>query len=168
MVTSMKLIPLTQGQFAKVDDDMYEELNQYNWYARYNKSTNHFYVIRAAKIIKVNKSAKHLRMHRVIMNCPEGMVVDHINHDTLDNRRSNLRICTVAQNTYNRRPNKKSKSKYKGVGWRENRSHWHVAISVNGKKISLKTFKCEHEAARAYNEAALKYHGEFAYINIID
>jgi len=164
----MKLIPLTQGQFAKVDDDMYEELNQYKWYARCHKPKNYYYAIRADKIIKGNKSAKHLRMHRVIMNCPEGMVVDHINHDTLDNQRHNLRVCTTAQNTYNRLPNRIGKSRYKGVVWVKNRNHWHVAISVNGTRISLRTFKCEHDAARSYNEASLKYHGEFGYINIID
>ena len=93
--------------------------------------------------------------------------VDHINHDGIDNRKSNLRICSSNQNKMNRRPNRNKIAKYKGLCLNKKTGKWIVRISVNGKRLYLGTFKNEATAASKYNEAAIKYHGEFAKLNEI-
>jgi hypothetical protein len=105
-------------------------------------------------------------MHRVILNAPKGLMVDHINHDTLDNRKENLRIVTNQQNTFNQKL-KNHSSKYKGVTWNSNSEKWCARIRHN-KPIYLGLFKDEKEAGMAYNEGAKKYFGEFALLNDID
>jgi len=104
-------------------------------------------------------------MHRLIMDPPRGYVVDHINGDGLDNRRANLRLATHAQNGRNRRKIKKGISKYKGVSWEESTGKWRALIHVDRKKISLGCYKDEVTAAKVYDKAAKKYHGEFARLN---
>ncbi len=105
-------------------------------------------------------------MHQEIIQVPKGMVVDHINHDGMDNRDANLRAATRAQNMRNRRKiSKSSSSKYKGVTWKKDRSKWEASITFERKYIFLGHFENEIDAARAYDEAAKKYHGEFACLN---
>lgn len=108
-----------------------------------------------------------LKMHRMIMNASKGFVVDHINHNGLDNRKANLRLVTNAQNSYNRPCFKKkgSPSQYKGVYWSKRDNKWQVQISCKGKVKTIGQFKDEIQAAKAYDKAAKKYHGEFAYLN---
>ena len=89
------MIPLTKGKFAVVDAGDFVMVAQYDWYA--SKSRNDFYAVR--NVIENGRRTK-LYMHRFIMDCPSGMVVHHINGDTLDNRRSNLEVCTVSLNQY--------------------------------------------------------------------
>jgi len=93
--------------------------------------------------------------------------VDHINGDNLDNRKKNLRLCTYAENNRNRKPLENKTSKYKGVGLNKNYKikTWQARIVKNSKRYSLGYFKNEKEAALAYNQAAKKYFGEFAYLN---
>lgn len=151
-----KLIRLPQGKFCIVDTEDYEYLNQWKW-----DISPLGYVTRA-----------WIRIHRVIMKAPDDMEVDHINGDLLDNRKCNLRICTHAQNSKNRKPNKNGKSKFKGVTWREEKKkstsrRWRVRISIDGKRIHVGDYITEREAAIAYNNAALKYHGEYARLNIL-
>ena len=107
---------------------------------------------------------KVMKLHRFIMNCPSGMYVDHINCNTLDNRRSNLRICTNAENGRNRRKNSNSTSGYKGVYWKKQYSKWTALICVNGKSIFLGYFDTPEKAYEAYVAASKKYHGEFGRI----
>lgn len=100
-----------------------------------------------------------------LMEVPKGMVVDHINGDPLDNRRSNLRICTVAQNIYNSRKRVISSNSLKGVQYRRDKPRtkpWRASITVNGKKISLGHFETIEQAHQAYSSAAIKHRGEYA------
>jgi hypothetical protein len=110
-------------------------------------------------------------LHRLIMDCPKGMVVDHINGDTLDNRKSNLRICTKLQNQYNQKKHKGNKhSKYKGVTLRKELKSkpWEAFIYANRTHRRLGYFATEIEAAEAYNKAALQMYGEYAKLNELD
>jgi hypothetical protein len=156
------LIPLTQGKFAIVDDDDFNNLIKNNWHA--HKHGQYFYARRSGKCIKGKR--KMIFMAREILGLVHGdkKYVDHINHDTLDNRKANLRVCTSAENSYNR-ITKKHTSKYKGVRWQKRSKKWAAQIQYNHKIIHLGYFFDETTAARAYDFAALKYFGGFANLN---
>lgn len=128
-------------------------VNQYSWSINKNKHYAN------AKI-----GRKLVKMHRLIMGYPQ-LQVDHINHNRLDNRRSNLRLCTNQQNCFNRRPYSNNKCGYKGVSWLENRKRYVANIFIDGKVKRLGSFKDVREAALAYNDGAKELFGEFAYIN---
>ena len=110
-------------------------------------------------------------LHRIIMNCPKDMVVDHINGNTLDNRKSNLRICTKLQNQYNQKKHRGNRhSKYKGVTFRKELKSkpWEAFIYANRNHKRLGYFKTEIEAAKAYNNAAQELYGQFAKLNDVN
>lgn len=113
------------------------------------------------------KYAVHCKtfLHRYLVSPLNGYFVDHINGDSLDNRLHNIRIVTYSENNRNTKSNKNTSSKYKGVSWLKESKKWRAAINIDGKKISLGCFVSESDAAIAYNEAAKKYHGEFARLN---
>ena len=103
------------------------------------------------------------------MKCPDGFQVDHINHDTLDNRKINLRICTVAENQYNQQiKNVKKTSKYKGVSWSPRHKSFRADIYKGEGHWFLGYYKDEFEAAQAYDKKAIELFGEFARPNIQD
>jgi len=157
----MKLIPLTQGYFAMVDDEDYKYLCEYKW--RVDKQANTNYAARR------NGKQTTYYMHRQILNTPPDKEVDHINNNGLDNRRENLRICTLQQNKHNQKiRNDRKYSQYKGVTFRKDRKKWKAQIGVNNRHIHLGHFNKEIDAAVAYNEAAKQYFGEFAKINRIE
>ena len=114
------------------------------------------------------RSRTSLPMHRLIMDAPKGMDIDHINGNPLDNRKSNLRICTRAENMRNRGAQKNNTSGYKGVGWCKHRKKWHAQIKHNGKQIYIGRYKDKEEAARAYDAKAKELHGEYAHLNFPD
>jgi hypothetical protein len=157
----MKTIPLTQGQIAKVSDKWYEELNQFKWYAKYDSGTKSFYATR--NIPTLFRKQKMIYMHRVIAGTPDGMQCDHVDHDTLNNQDENLRNCTPTQNQCNRGKQVSNTSGFKGVS--ADRNNWMARIQVNDKRLYLGTYPTREEAAHAYDEAAKKYHGEFARLN---
>lgn len=157
----MKKIPLTQGKFAVVDDDDYAELSRYKWCIQGDG-----YAVR-----KPRKSdgagEKQIRMHRVIAGTPVGMTTDHINGDKLDNRKSNLRMATSAENQHNVQKRKDNISGFKGVSFSRRNGKWRATIAVNGVRHSLGLFSSPEDAAKSYNSSAIKYHGEFARLNVV-
>ena len=158
---AFRRIPLTQGKYALVDQDDFERLNKHKWHVC--KSANTFY---ARRTIYVGKKYISIMMHREVINPPDNLFVDHINHNGLDNRKANLRPVTCAQNNYNKIYFRKSQSsKYKGVSWKKQKKKWAVIISYNCKNKFIGYFKDEIQAAKAYDKAAKKYHGEFASLN---
>jgi hypothetical protein len=110
------------------------------------------------------KNNDTIRLHRLIMGCKknDGAVVDHINGNTLDNRKKNLRICTIGQNATNQAKRRSNTSGYKGVTWHKQDKLWQAQIMVNYKHIFLGLYEDPKEAYNAYCEASKKYHGEFS------
>lgn len=159
---TLREIKLTKGCVALVDDEDYEYLNQWKWHTQLNSRTDAVY---ASRDIRINGVSKKVLMHRQIMGVsdPE-ILIDHIDHNGLNNTKANLRPCTKRQNQKNMSSHKGSSSKFVGVSWRPNRNKFRARI-FDGKEISLGHFDSEIEAAKAYNEAALRIHGEFANLN---
>lgn len=145
----MKEIQLTQGYITLVDDEDYDWLNQWKWTVI--KQGNSGYAYRG---IRVDGKNKTVRMHRLIMDAPKGMDIDHIDGNGLNNQRSNLRIVTRRQNNQNRHD--KRTSIYPGVEWYERDEKWRATIRYKGKKIRLGIFKSEINAFRAYYDAVLE------------
>lgn len=157
----MKEIQLTQGKFAIVDDEDFEWLSKYRWFC--NKPRNVIF----RHTPRNHYKRKDIIMSREILNFPKGLQVDHINGNRFDNRRSNLRICNHAQNNQNKRIQLNNTSGYKGVSWSKHAKKWLVRIKSDKKQKYLGYFKNKKEAALVYNQAAIKYHKEFAFLNQI-
>jgi len=155
----MQQIELTQGMFALVDDEDFEELNQFNWC---------FAQGYAVRKITISGKRQNQGMHRLITNCPDGFEVDHINHDMLDNRKANLRVCRHSENVYNQKVRTYAKtSVYKGVYFHKRDGKWIAQIQLNNKRKFLGYFTNEIDAAIAYNVAAIELFGDFALLNEI-
>lgn len=166
----MKYITLTQGKRAMVDDADFEWLNQYKWYYQYRPHRKTGYALRAVHLgFDQNHKRLHktIYMHREVAKTPAGFLTDHKDGDGLNNQSTNLRISTDQQNKFNRgrAKNNTSSDMYKGAYWQKQIKRWYSRIQLNGKSIYLGTFDTAKDAAIAYNQAALKYHGEFAGLN---
>lgn len=148
-------IPLTRGFVALVDaEDAPDVLAAGKWHVLNDRyAMRHF------------PGGRATAMHTFLTGWP---LVDHINGDGLDNRRANLRQATHAENMRNRRRAISNRSGYKGVYWVRDRRKWKAQIKAGGRKYELGRFSDASDAARAYNEAAVRLHGEFAALNIID
>lgn len=157
-----KQIPLSQGLFATVDDDDYEYLAQFKWYA--TRLRNVCYAVRHSPKVK-GKQFPLIKMHRVVANAPDGLSIDHINGDGLDNRKINLRVCTTVENGRNRGKQKDNTSGYKGVTWHKRHKKWYAQIKADGRNHFLGHFYDPIDAALAYDKAARELHGEFAKTN---
>jgi hypothetical protein len=163
----MIVIPIKSPKYGEhnifIDGEDFDKIKNHNWHLL--KQKHGFYV---ATNIRINGKQKTMLMHRVIFNSPEGFEIDHINHNKLDNRKENLRICTRAENCRNRTKYNETFSKYKGISFDDRRiSKYIVRIIVNAKCLYIGSFTNDIDAALAYNNAALKYHGEYAYLNEI-
>lgn len=146
----MRKIELTKDKYALVDDEDFEYLSRFKWYFGGRR-----YAVRT-----INHSQKQY-MHRLIMNAPKGMEIDHINGNELDNRKDNLRIVTIRQNQLNAKNHKDSISGYKGVYLRRKDNKWVVYI----EKKFMGAFLDKAEAALTYNNSARKLYGEYARLN---
>jgi len=159
---SFRKIYLGEGRFALVEPQDFYWLNNFHWYAEIKCKL----IYAARNVISAGEKKIIFSMHREIMNFPDGRLVDHRNGNTLDNRRENLRLATRAQNNCNRRKTRsKTSSRFIGVCFHKLHQRWCADIRHNGKKIWLGSFASEIDAARAYDEAVKKYHGEFARLN---
>ena len=154
----MKLLPLSQGKFAKVDNEDFESLLQWKW----TYSGGYAYRVKT-----INKKSKKIWLHRFINKTPDVLYTDHINGDRLDCRKQNLRNCTYAQNNKNVKTRKDNKSGYRGVYWEKGMKKWRSVISAEGEKVCLGFFNSAIDAAKAYNKKALELHGSFARLNDI-
>jgi hypothetical protein len=156
----MKTIKLTQNKIALVDDENFENLSKFKWFARKDKNT--FYAGRTPS----RKSGKRtmVQMHTQIMETPKGMEVDHIDSNGLNNQRSNLRICTRKENVHNATKRTDNTSGYKGVSFYKLNKKWGANISCDGEHTFLGLFATKEEAYEAYVGACVKFHREFARI----
>ena len=154
---------MAQPRYAKVNPADYKRLRGYEWLTRKGRNCFH-----ARRYLARGKGKREtiVYMHQEVLKVPKGMVTDHINNDGMDNRSANLRAATRAQNMCNKRKcSSPTYSKYKGAHWHKHDRKWHALISFEKKRIYLGRFDNEIDAAKAYDEAAKKYHGEFACLN---
>lgn len=159
----MKEIPLTNGKFSQVDDEDFEMLSAFSW-CHDQKNNRAFRSV----YLPLSKGARTLRLHTVIMKTPPGLVVDHIDGNPLNNQKNNLRICTRAENSRNRRKSWKKSSQYKGVSWDKTNKKWVASIRFDRRLAHLGSFSTEIEAAKTYNAAAIRLHGKYARLNVTD
>jgi hypothetical protein len=156
---TFRRIALSQDKFAIVDAENFYQLNQFRWYAC-KTGSGAFYAVRM-------EGRRQIGMHRQILWVEKGLVVDHRNGNTLDNRKANLRPATKTQNRWNcGKQGKPASSRFKGVYWSNRYKQWSAMLRFNKQRIALGLFDSEIDAAKAYDEAAKKYHGEFARLNL--
>lgn len=155
-------IPLTKGKVAIVDEADAEKVGAYKWYVSTVSPT----LLYASRKDWQGGRAREVLMHRLITGAGPGQVVDHINGDTLDNRRSNLRLTDVQHNSWNRASQRGSRSQYRGVSvWG---GKFYVRIFLEGRNQYLGCYSDERLAARVFDYAAAKHHGEYARLNLPD
>ena len=160
----MKQVELTQNIYCLVDDEDYTLISQYKWQAA--KMGRRWIAITSLWNPRIKKQ-KILYMHRMIINPPFNMEVDHIEHydDHIDNCKSNLRVCTHVENGHNRRSAIGSSSQYLGVSWNKKSCKWLAQIRLDTEVTHLGYFDNQIDAAKIYDKTAKKYFGEFAHLN---
>lgn len=157
-VDGARWVSLGKGRFTLVDADLFERVNEHTWWHGRRSAYN-------------QRGKKRMSLHHFVTGIPEHVIIDHRNRDPLDNRRENLRIATLSQNGMNSRKRHHGgppTSKYKGVWWDKEKSKWAAMIRANKKAYALGRFTVEEEAARAYDRAAKRLHGEFALLNFLE
>ena len=152
----MKQIDLTKGYVTTVDDDTYEMLMEYKWCAG-RKGGSYYAVSRT--------NGKLISMHRLLMGFPDGLCIDHIDQNSLNNTLSNLRTATKAQNGMNRGPQKNTKTGFKGVSYDKSRNKYKATIVLDYKQKLIGRYDTPEEAAHAYDGAVDEFHGSYGYRN---
>lgn len=147
----MKQIKLNKNKIALIDDVDLELTSKYKWYLHTGSKKPYVYTN--------DGKGNSLLLHRLITSAPKGKVVDHINGNGLDNRRNNLRICSISENLVNQGPQKNNKSGVKGVSW--NMGQWLVQVKYKNKRVYAKRFKSLEQAREAYKIIATKYYGRY-------
>jgi AP2 domain len=152
---NMKRIPLTKGFEAIVDDADFANVNQYKWHA--SKSGSDWY---ATRQIVWNGRKRKIRLHRFLLGLPPGRIpeVDHLNRNTMDNRRQNIHPISASENSQNRKKRADNNHTYKGVTFSKRRNCWVAQIRANGKTICSSGHATEIDAARAYDVLSNQYH----------
>lgn len=146
-------------QMFFIDGEDFNKIKNFKWHLNKRK-----YVLTSTYI---NRNRSCLFLHRLLTDCPAGMFVDHIDGNPLNNCKSNLRLCTHAENLRNQKNKDNFTSKYKGVCFSKRDKKWRASIMINYKHIHLGFHKNEIDAAKAYNKAALENFGKYARLNII-
>jgi hypothetical protein len=149
-------ITLTRGQVALIDAEDYDKVKGYKWKSIHMCKGDYAYTQS-----RYHGQHRIIYMHKLLMDVPDGMVIDHINHIGTDNRKNNLRVCTVSQNNMNR----SSSGQYKGVSFRKDLSKWHARICKDKKCYHIGFFPTPEDAAHAYDREAQILHGDFALLN---
>lgn len=152
----MKEIPLTQGMYALVDDEDYALLSMFHWCVSVARNGRNYAVRGSGKT--------RVFMHRFVMQTPDDQIVDHLDHNGLNNQKTNLVNCTQSENVHRG----KTYSKYKGVYWDKTYKFYCAQISYKGRRKFIGYYKTENEAAKAYNKVALRIYGKSAYQNVIN
>jgi hypothetical protein len=160
MIEGATWIPVGHGEHVLVDDDDVDKALTFSW-ALNDKGY-------AVATYRESGKKRHVRLHRLVLDFPRGMQVDHVDGNRRDNRKRNLRVASHGENLRNRGGHKRNgvkTSRYKGVHFSRERRRWVAGIGVDGRRVPLGRFTCEVQAARAYDEAARKHHGSFAFLN---
>ena len=163
----MKEILLTQGKIAVIDDEDYIKVNKYKWRYQPTSSKGKGYAARESWDRETKKRKTQYMHHFIFGQITE---LDHMDGDGLNNQKNNLRVASHSENLINRGAQKNNKSGYKGVSFisiGKRKKRWRAVIGVKGRYIGIGNYKTKEEAALAYNEAAINYFGEFAYLNNI-
>ncbi len=157
----MKQIKLSQGKFALVDDEDYDSLSENKWCAIRAYDGKRVYSMRT----QTKPIRKVILMHREILSPPSGLMVDHVDGDGLNNQRSNLRVCTNAENQWNRGKSVFNSTGFKGVTYHKRSGVYQAQIRYMGKSIYIGSFETPEEAAEAYDNYAVNLHGDFSVTN---
>lgn len=160
IVGSVAYVPLTRGYEAIIDSKDIGLVEDYNWHSLITQGK-----VYAVRTQSTPDGKRKVLLHRVLLGVASGVHVDHINGDTLDNRRTNLRECSNQQNQYNSKKPKTNTSGYKGVSWYKPYKKWRATIRISGKKKHLGYFSDLQEAYQAYCQASLENHKEFSKID---
>jgi len=149
-------IPLSSNQIALVDKEDYDKIKDYGWYAHYDKKGKRYYAITRTHGIRII-------MHRLILDAKKGQIVDHIDHDGINNRKNNLRLCEQSQNCMNKLSQSNNTSGYRGVSFHKGKNKYQATIMVKRKQIYLGSFDTAIEASKVYQEKAKELFGSFYY-----
>jgi hypothetical protein len=163
----MKIIPLSRGFVTRVDDEKYLSLSRFDWLVKRNRYKGNNQMLYAIRYVRhADGSRTTVFMHRQILRIrSRRFQADHIDHDGLNNQIANLRKCTQTQNRANQRRSKNNTSGAKGVRWHPVARKWQARITVKRQELYLGLFLNKTDASAAYDAAALRYFGEFAYTN---
>jgi hypothetical protein len=155
----VKQISLTRGMVALVDDEDFDFLSQFSWSAWKTPHHNTWYAV-------ARKEGRNVYMHRLLLDAPPGIEVDHRDGNGLNNQRKNLRYASRSEQMMNTQKMKGKSSKYKGVSWYKRYSKWMARVKKNGKYVFLGYFDDEEAAAQAYDVKARELFGEYARLNL--